>query len=45
MRSEIEFWKNVILSGKKYEPATKKEMAAYDVADYMLKRETDKIAA
>lgn len=45
IKSEIEFWKNVILSGKKYDPKDQREAAAFDIAEYLLKRETDKIAA
>ena len=44
MRTEIAFWEAVILSGKKYEPQTKEEEAAYDIAEYLLSRKR-KIAA
>ena len=45
MRTEIKFWETVILSGKKIEPRTREQMAAYDIAEYMLKRELNKVAA
>ena len=45
MKLEVEFWKNVILSGKKYEPQNKKSEAAYDIAEFLLSRENKKKAA
>ena len=45
MGTEIKFWESVILSDKKIEPRTKSEEAAYDIAEYMLRRENNKIAA
>ena len=45
IKSEIKYWEAVILSDKKIEPRTKEQMAAFDIAEYMLKRETEKEAA
>ena len=45
LKSEITSWEAVILSGKKYEPQTKEEEAAFDIAEYLLSRRKGKIAA
>ena len=45
MKSEIKFWESVILSNKDIEPRTREQMAAFDIAEYMLKRELNKVAA
>jgi hypothetical protein len=37
---EVKFWENIILSGKKIEPRTEKDAANYDIAEYLLQRET-----
>ena len=43
IKSEIKHWEAVILSGKDYEPRTKEEEAAYDIAEYFIRKE--KLAA
>jgi len=45
LKSEIEFWKNVIISNKRVEPRSKSEEAAYDIAEYYLSLENEKVAA
>ena len=39
MRTEIKHWEAVILSGKDYyEPRTKEEEAAFDIAEYFIQK-------
>jgi hypothetical protein len=45
METEIKFWESVILSGKNYEPRTKEEEAAFDIALYFVQKEQMKKAA
>jgi len=47
LKAEIEFWKNVILSGKKYEPVNKEQEASYDIASFFINnpQKNKKVAA
>ena len=42
---EISYWQNVILGNKEILPKTKKEQASYDIAEYLLFRKKERIAA
>ena len=45
MGTGIKFWETVILSGKNYEPRTKSEEAAFDIALYFVQKEQMKKVA
>lgn len=44
-KQSVEFWQHIILSGKTIEPQTKEQQAAYDIAEFFVKREDNKLAA
>lgn len=43
-KQSIEFWKHIILSGKKVEPQNKEQQTAYQIAEYLIEREEKKAA-
>jgi len=45
MKFRVKFWENVIVGGKKIEPITDEQMAAYKIAEYFIFREKEKTAA
>ncbi len=45
MKSNIAYWQNVIIGNKKIEPKTDEQEANYQIAEYLLFREKEKVAA